>query len=222
MPEKVPTMPEKVLTMPERPPTTEDPRVGRTREVVRHAVVAELADVGYGALTIEGVARRAGVGKSTIYRHWADKVDLIADTFEHAHHEMVPDLGSATPREQVTRLLAHVAEVVADSPFSRCIPALIEGAERDRRLSAFHHRYSAVRRGELATAVATGVATGAFDRSVDPEEAAVALLGVLFYRRLMTASPFSPAEAPALVDRLLPPPEAGRRPSAPSDSATSG
>lgn len=183
----------------------EDPRIERTRTVVRQAVVAELAEVGYGAFTIQGVARRAGVGKATIYRHWTDKVELIADAFEHAHHEMVPDLSGVPAREQVSRLLAHVAEVIAGSLFSRCIPALIEGAERDRRLADFHYRYSATRRGELAAVVAEGVRTGDFDRRVDPDDAAVALLGVLFYRRLMTARPFRPDEAPALVDQLLPP-----------------
>lgn len=186
----------------------EDPRIERTRVAVRQAVVGELAEVGYGALTIEGVARRAGVGKATIYRHWTDKVELIADAFEHAHQEMVPDLSGVPSRQLVSGLLAHVAGVIADSLFSRCIPALIEGAERDGRLADFHHRYSAIRRGELAAVIAAGIEAGDFDRQVDPDQTAVALLGVLFYRRLMTADLFRPGEAPALVDQLLPP---GRR-----------
>ena len=46
-------------------------------------------------------------------------------------------------------LLGHVAEVVVDSTFSRCIPAMIEGAERDPRVREFHHGYSAERRQAL-------------------------------------------------------------------------
>ncbi len=192
--------------MPQRLPSAEDPRIDRTRTVVRQAVVGELAAVGYGAFTIEGVARRARVGKSTIYRHWADKVDLIADAFEKAHHEMVPGLDGLPARDQVTRLLAHVADVLADPVFSRCIPALVEAAEHDPRLADFHHRKSSVSRGELAAVIAAGVASGEFDRRTNPEDAAVALLGVLFYRRLLTRRPFRPAEAPALTDQLLSPP----------------
>src|ERR1700681_1258993 len=118
-----------------------DPRVERSRHVIRGAALEELGEVGYGAFTIESVAARAGVGKSTIYRHWSDKLALIADAFETFHVQMVPSVESGSARERVVRLVHHVAEVVVDSTFSLCIPALIEGAERDRRVRAFHHRY---------------------------------------------------------------------------------
>lgn len=185
----------------------EDPRVARSRHVVRRAVLEELAMVGYGSLTIEAVARRAGVGKSTIYRHWSSRVDLIADAFEHAHQETVPDVKSESPRGRVVRLVGHVAQVATDPLFSRCIPALIEGAELDERLRAFHHQYSAVRRGELAAVIADGVENGAFESSIEAETAAIALLGVVFYRRLMTPEPFAPADAEALVAAILRPPQ---------------
>jgi TetR/AcrR family transcriptional regulator of autoinduction and epiphytic fitness len=113
------------------PTDSMDPRVERSRAVILTAAVAELAEVGYGGVTIEAVAARAGVGKSTIYRHWNDKLELIADAFETFHERMVPDLGERPPRECIAILLGHVAEVVVDSTFSRCIPAMIEGAERD-------------------------------------------------------------------------------------------
>jgi TetR/AcrR family transcriptional regulator, regulator of autoinduction and epiphytic fitness len=182
-----------------------DPRVERSRIVILKAAVDELANVGYGGVTIESVAARAGVGKSTIYRHWPDKLELIADAFETFHEKMVPDLGDRTPRESIELLLGHVAEVVVDSTFSRCIPALIEGAERDRRVRAFHHRYSAERRSVLITLVARGVAEGDFSPHLDPELATIALLGTIFYRRLMTGEPFVPEQAGKLVDTVLGP-----------------
>src|SRR5437763_17134528 len=120
-----------------------DPRVERSRTLILTAGVEELADVGYGQVTIESSAGRAGVGKSTIYRHWPDKLELIADAFETFHEQMVPDLGDLPARDAVELLVRHVAEVVTHSTFSRCIPALIEGAERDARVRDFHHRYSA-------------------------------------------------------------------------------
>ena len=184
-------------------PTLEDPRVGRSRQVVRLAVLEQLAEVGYGALTIEAVARRAGVGKSTIYRHWPSRVELIADALEHAHVEMAPRVESGSARERVVRLVEHVAEVVTHPLYSRCISALIEGAERDERLRAFHYQYSAARRGELAAVIADGVKSGEFDSAVDAEAAAVSLLGVIFYRRLMTSEPVAPMDAEVMVAKLL-------------------
>jgi AcrR family transcriptional regulator len=115
-----------------------DPRIERSCMVLS-AAVQELAEVGYGRVTIESIAARAGVGKSSIYRHWPDKLAPIADAFETFHELMVPDLGDLPVRDAVALLLGHVAEVVVDSTFSRCIPALIEGAERGQRVREFHH-----------------------------------------------------------------------------------
>jgi AcrR family transcriptional regulator len=180
-----------------------DPRIERSRIVILRAAVEELAAVGYGGVTIESIAARAGVGKSTIYRHWPDKLDLIADAFETFHEQMVPDLGELPVRESVAMLLWHVAQVVVDSTFSRCIPALIEGAERDPRVREFHHRYSAERRQALIDLIARGVRDGEVAADVDPELVTSALLGAIFYRRLMTARPLDPDEAARLVEVVL-------------------
>jgi len=180
-----------------------DPRIERSRMVILKAAVDELAEVGYGQVRMESVAGRAGVAKSTLYRHWPDKLALIADAFETFHEQMVPDLGELPVREAVALLIRHVAEVVLDSTFSRCIPALIEGAERDERVRAFHHRYSADRRQALIDLIARGIERGEIAPGVDPELATITLLGAVFYRRLMTGAPFDPDQAVALVTLVL-------------------
>src|SRR5258707_12214670 len=123
-----------------------DPRIERSRFVIRRAALVELGEVGYGAFTIESVAARAGVARSTIYRHWPDKLALIADAFETFHEQAVPDVQGVPPRQRVQLLVHHVAQDLVDSTFSACIPALIDGAERDPRVREFHHRYPAARR----------------------------------------------------------------------------
>ncbi|MGA2929502.1 MAG: TetR/AcrR family transcriptional regulator, partial [Solirubrobacteraceae bacterium] len=167
------------------------------------AAVEELAAVGYGGVTIESIAGRARVGKSTIYRHWPDKLALIADALETFHEQMVPDLGTLSVRESVALLLRHVAQVVVDSTFSRCIPALIEGAERDERVRAFHHRYSAERRQALIDLITRGIQHGEISAAIDPELATTTLLGAIFYRRLMTGHPFDPSDVGQLVNLVL-------------------
>jgi AcrR family transcriptional regulator len=171
--------------------------------VILRAAVEELAEEGYGGVTIEGIAARAGVGKSTIYRHWPDKLELIADAFETFHEQMVPDLGDLPVRDAVALLLRHVAEVVVDSTFSRCIPALIEGAERDGRVRDFHHRYAAERRQAIIDLICRGIRQGEIENVLDPELATSALLGAIFYRRLMTSQPFDPDDADQLVKLAL-------------------
>lgn len=180
-----------------------DPRIERSRHVILRAAMDELGQAGYGAFTIESVAARAGVGKSTIYRHWPDKVSLIADAFETAHQGAVPPIEGLSCREALERLLRHVAEVVADPAFSASIPALIEGAERDARLREFHHRYSALRRQSLIELITRGKANHEFPAGTDPELAVQALLGPIFYQRLMTSEPFEPARVSDLIALVL-------------------
>jgi AcrR family transcriptional regulator len=177
--------------------------VVRSRLVILRAAVDELGDVGYGGVTIESVAARAGVGKATIYRHWPDKLALIADAFETFHEQMVPGVEDRPAPEAIQLLLRHVAEIVVDSTFSRCIPALIEGAERDRRVREFHHRYAAERRQALIELIERGQRGGQIRPDVDPELAARALLGAIFYGRLMTGEPLDPDQAARLVAVIL-------------------
>jgi len=167
-------------TSPTREPV--DPRVERSRQVILQAALDELGQVGYGMFRIESVAARAGVGKSTIYRHWRDKLALIADAFETFHVQMVPNTEMGSARERIESLVHHVA---------------------DPRLRRFHHRYSAERRQSLIDVIAEGVAAGDFSAGLDPELAALALLGPIVYSRLMSSEPFDPARTHDLVDAVL-------------------
>ena len=179
-----------------------DPRIERSRQVILAAALEELGTVGYGDFAIESVAARAGVGKSTIYRHWPDRLALIADAFASTHESAGPDLSTGTPREKLERILAHVAEVLVDSPFGKCLPAMIDAAERDPALRRFHHQFQAEARKPTIALIASGMASGDFPRA-DPELAALALLGAIFFRRLMSERPFDRAEVGALIATVL-------------------
>jgi AcrR family transcriptional regulator len=183
-----------------------DPRILRSRQLILRAALEELADVGYGAFAMEKVAARAGIAKSTLYRHWRSRLDLIADAFRTLHEQAAPDILTGSPRERVERVVRHVAEIVRDSIFSQCIPALVDAAERSPELRAFHHRFQLEARRPLVALIAEGVESGDFEPGLDPEQGAAALLGVLFYRRLMTGEPVDPNGAGVLVAALLPGP----------------
>jgi TetR/AcrR family transcriptional regulator, regulator of autoinduction and epiphytic fitness len=180
-----------------------DPRIERSREVILSAALEELGEIGYGGFTIESVAARARVGKSTIYRHWPDKLALIAAAFQTFHESSLPDVESGSPREKVARVLRHVATVVSSSTFSSCIPALIDAAERDRSLRKFYIRFQREARQPLIKVIADGVVDGSFPSRIDPEIAAFALLGAIFFCRLMTSKRFDPNNAEKLIATVL-------------------
>jgi TetR/AcrR family transcriptional regulator of autoinduction and epiphytic fitness len=191
--------------------TDQDPRIERSRRVILEAALDELGEVGYGALTIEAVAARAGVGKSTIYRHWPGKLALVADAFRTMKAQaLVPEAGSL--RERVVAFLEQIAGLVVESTYSACMPALIEAAERDAEVRAFHCQFSRERRAALVDVLRDGVDRGELPADADADLLADALLGPIVMRRLMFFEPFDPALVTALVDQVLPePPRRTRR-----------
>jgi AcrR family transcriptional regulator len=185
-------------------PDRADPRVIRSRRAVLDAALAELAERGYGAFTIDGVATRAGVARSTIYRLWSDRVALVADAIDELNQQPPPRPADAeTPRARIVTLVRHLSTAMRTSPVAACLPALIDGAERHRTVRRLHHRYNDRRRAALVNAIAAAVEARQARSDIDPELAAVALAGAVIYRRLMTSRPLRDDEVEPLVATVL-------------------
>jgi AcrR family transcriptional regulator len=183
--------------------TDQDPRIERSRRVILEAALEELGTVGYGALTIESVAARAGVGKSTIYRHWPGKLALVEDAFRTMKASVeIPAQG--TIRERVTGFLEAIAVQIEESTYSACMPALIDAAERDPQVREFHCALTNERIGLFADVLRQAVADGELPADTNPELLADALISPIVMRRLMFADPFDPKQVPALVEQLMP------------------
>jgi AcrR family transcriptional regulator len=152
--------------------------------------------------SVKAVPARAGVGRSTVYRHWPDKLELVEDAIRLLK-PVAPDAGRGSVRDRVTSLLQGVAAGMADSAWSSCLPAIIDAAERDPQVLAIHRRLAYERRQILVDLLAEGVATGEISATVDLPLLAECLIGPLVVRRLLLHEPFDPAAIPALVDQVL-------------------
>lgn len=89
----------------------QDPRIAHSRRAILRAALAEFAASGYAGFRMESVAARAGVGRSTVYRHWPDKASLVSDALAGLSRQPDPghDDGAATARERAQILLNHLA-----------------------------------------------------------------------------------------------------------------
>jgi AcrR family transcriptional regulator len=184
-------------------PPDVDPRVERSRRVILEATLDELGEIGYGSMSIESVARRAGVGKATIYRHWQGKLDLLRDALETLKRPIAPPTEGPT-RERIVALLEALVDTLGESRWSKCMPALIDAAARDDTVQQFHHQFVAARRQVMIDLIVEGVATGELAADLDPVLTSELLAAPIFYRRLMSGEPFSPALARRIVDLVLP------------------
>jgi AcrR family transcriptional regulator len=181
-----------------------DPRIERTRRVVLEATIALIAESGYGAVTVEAVAARSGVAKSTIYRHWPSRIELINDAF----HELKPPVPVPTEgdvRDRIVWLLENLARSLVASTWSSCLPALIDAAERDPDARELHYRLALAGRQTLVDLLEEGVRSGELPADLDAALIAEALAGPILLRRLMLHEPLDPSRVRDLVDQVLPP-----------------
>jgi AcrR family transcriptional regulator len=94
-----------------------DERPARTRrgaaavqQAIYDAVVAELAEVGFGRLTFESVAERAGTGKSPLYRRWPDTTSLVIDTLRELSSDPVDYRRAGILRDDLIGLTRHMTK----------------------------------------------------------------------------------------------------------------
>jgi AcrR family transcriptional regulator len=162
-------------------------------EAIRAAVFEELAAVGYARMSIEGIARRAGVGKTAVYRRWRSKLHLVLDVVS-AIAVMglpVPDTGSL---EGDLRLLYEVTSRALRHPVaSQIIPDLQAEAARNPEIAEALQK--ALREGQEGVASKIVVAAerrGEIRRGFDEELALDLISGPLYWRSVVIRSPKLP------------------------------
>jgi AcrR family transcriptional regulator len=177
--------------MPTRPaPPTTDPRVLRSRAAVISAARELMLELGFGAVTIEGIAARSGVAKTTIYRQWSDCNHLLLDVFEDA----AIDDPVATTDDLEADLVACLRLLIGkltDRDDSGMIAAMIEAAERDEEFRRISRPYVEARRKPIVARLRRAIRDGQLPVGTDIELICATLVGPLFYRRLLSRQSLS-------------------------------
>ncbi|MFD4631881.1 TetR/AcrR family transcriptional regulator [Streptomyces sp. NPDC058284] len=155
-------------------------------EAIRSAVFEELASVGYARMSIEGIARRAGVGKTAVYRRWRSKLHLVLDLVSAIAVQGLPapDTGSL---EGDLRLLYEVTSRALRHPVaSQVIPDLQAEAARNPEIAEALQK--ALREGQHG--VASGIVRAAIERGemrtgADEDLALDLVSGPLYWRSVV-------------------------------------
>jgi AcrR family transcriptional regulator len=158
------------------------------RLAVLHAADDLLVERGFGGVTIEGIAARAGVAKQTIYRWWSSKVDILLDTLiDDAGSQLaVPDTGPAV--ESTRRYLCALARFVTKEPAGKVLLALLGEAQHDPAMArTFHQRYLDPQRQNERAMLQRGITSGELSAGLDIDAALDALCGPILYRALTGA-----------------------------------
>ena len=159
------------------------------RLAVLHAADDLLVERGFGGVTIEGIAARAGVAKQTIYRWWPSKVDILLDTLIEDASRQLPVRESGSAVESTRRYLRSLARFLTKDPAGKVLLALIGEAQHDPEVArVFHARYFEPQRRSEREMLRRGVASGELAADLDIDATLDALCGGIFYRALTGAS----------------------------------
>ncbi len=144
-----------------------------------------MAEQGFRGVTIEAVAARSGVAKTTIYRQWRSSNALLVDAFEADKCAIVfPNTGDL--RADLTVGLLALAETLGGIDGGRLLPAMLEAAERDPDFAQLSKSFVDERRKPLRERLTHAIRIGELPADSDIETLMALLAGPLFYRRLLT------------------------------------
>lgn len=187
-----------------------DPRSVRARESVLAAATDLMTEVGLAGMTVEAIALRSGVAKTTIYRHWPEPSRLVIDAIERLAEPCAePDTG--TLRGDLEVIVQGLARTLTRSPLSKAMASLVDAAERDAEVARLQRAWVRQRRSATTRALERARARGEIDGAVDAEVAVAMFAGALFYRRLVSHESLGPAFLRQVVDATLRMLDADRR-----------
>ncbi len=184
-------------------------KIGRPRsESTKHAILAAsyelLLEQGFQSITIEGIADRAGVSKTTIYKWWPNKAAVVLDGYFSATQSMVqiPDTGSV---KEDLFLQVHQLATFIMSPKGKVIADLIaEGQFDDNVAAEYRNRYFHPRRLISRSLLERGIKRGELNKDLDIERSIDLIFAPLFYRLLITGDPIDDDYIRGLISYLLP------------------
>jgi AcrR family transcriptional regulator len=171
-------------------------------DAIRGAVFAELAAVGYARMSIEGIARRAGVGKTAVYRRWRSKLHLVLDLVSAFAAEGLPAPATGSLYGDVRALLEVVSHALRHPVAAQVIPDLLVEAVRNPEIAgAIRTALLDPQYGVAAQVVRDAVARGELPAGADPERALDLVVGPLYWR-LVVVRTEPPAGPAAYLDDL--------------------
>jgi AcrR family transcriptional regulator len=194
-----------VMTTPDvaRPSRGGRPRDPSRDGVIRAAILRLLADVGYGALTMDAVASEAGVGKATIYRRWRTKQDLVVDTISDLNRAEAtpPDTGSV---EGDLRQMMRQMVGVINGPAGAATLSLLSTVPHQPALAeAFRNGPLAVWRQAFEQIWARGEQRGEVRPGMAGSITAEATSALLVQRWLLTGEPVDESYADEVLETVV-------------------
>jgi AcrR family transcriptional regulator len=190
-----------VATQPEGAASAGRPRSEEAHQAILDATLELLAEVGFSALTVEGVASRAGVGKATIYRRWTSKLPLVVEAFGGLPALEDADTGSV--EGDLKTMLRSYLDLFYKTPLGTVVPSLAGERAHNAELSRIFDPVMKGRRQPLVRVLQRAVARGELPQGLDLELAADLVVGPIAVRLFFTGARIHPDVVDPIVELAL-------------------
>jgi AcrR family transcriptional regulator len=177
------------------------PRSEEAHQAILQATLRLLSEVGYSALTVEGVASRAGVGKATIYRRWPSKLPLVIEAFGQLPGFEDVDTGSL--EGDLKAMLKGYLELFHKSPLPAVLPSLAGERASNPELAQLFGPVMRGRREPLMRALERARDRGELPADLDLGLASELLVGPIAVRLFFTGRSLHPDLVDPIVDLAL-------------------
>lgn len=175
-------------------------RAARVRASVLDATIELLSEVGYERLTMEAIASRAGVHKTTVYRRWPTKAELVLDATRTISERGIPVPDTGTLRGDLGALARDVVATIGTEAGGRRSLSLVAAAASTPELAAAMHRFWAERFSATRPIVERAIARGELPVTADANTIIEALIGPLWIRLLLTGEALDESVADRVAD----------------------
>ena len=180
-----------------------DARVAETRRLVKRAALDLIAEIGFEGTTVELIAERSGVSRTTIYRHWPDPAVLLLEAFDPPSADLEPPAPTGDAAADIAAYIRHVAERLSDDRFAAALAAQLDKAQRDPKYRAAHLQYAVARNEHGVAVFRAGIESGAVRDDVDAEHETDLILSFLVYQRLVKHRRLDDAIVRTLTEGVL-------------------
>jgi len=179
-----------------------EPRIARTRTVVFAAAIEIVAERGFAGASIDAIAQRAGVARSTIYRNWPTRVDLLLEAVG-SELDPIESLAMGDLRTELAAIGTHLAELLTSQRMGSVVASIILEARRDSELEELRQRFLASRRDAMNAVIGAAIARGDLPPDIDVQRAGDELAAQVLFQALVLRADVDRSHVLDLVDRWL-------------------
>ncbi|MDJ0736797.1 MAG: TetR/AcrR family transcriptional regulator [Nostocaceae cyanobacterium] len=157
------------------------PRSAKSHQAILKATLELLGEVGFESMSIEAISTRAGVGKTTIYRRYNSKEELVADAIESIRQDVViPNTGNLW--SDIDQLIENAAQITSTPLGRQTVAMIINSASSNSQFAQIYWtKYLLPRRKAFAVVIERAKTRKEIQTDIDSDLVFDSMSGIMLY-----------------------------------------